>query len=161
MPETSVARRAVQYKTLSEVVRDAEQLLPSHHTVGKWTFGQICQHLAKAMNATIDGFGFQAPWWARWFIAPLLKNSLLTKPMKPGFNLPSRAASLFPDEHISAEEGLSQLKAAVDRLAHERPTAPHPFLGKMASEEVMQLQLRHCEMHMSFIQPGSRGESPK
>lgn len=153
-------RRTVRYSTLSDVIEDAEKLIGNHHTVGKWSFGQICQHLAKTMHACIDGFGFKAPWWARWFIAPLVKNSFLTKSMKPGFQLPETAKSLIPDAAIRAEEGLQQLKAAVERLARETPTAPHPFLGKLATEEVMQLQLRHCELHMSFIIPGSNGPPP-
>ena len=159
MPATSSAlRRTVRYSTLSEVIHDAEQLIGNHHTVGNWSFGQICQHLARSMTASIDGFGFQAPWFARWIIAPLIKNSLLIKPMKPGFKLPAKGQALLPDNDVSAAAGLQQLRAAIDRLAHETPTAPHPFLGKMASEEVGQLHLRHCELHMSFIVPNSNGE---
>lgn len=154
------ARRTVRYSTLSEVVQDAEHLLGNHHTVGQWSFGQICQHLAKTMHASIDGFGFTAPWWVRWFLAPMIKNSFLTKPMKPGFQLPKRGASLLPDESVTADDGLRQLKAAIERLNHESPKAPHPAFGKLATEEVMQLHLRHCELHMSFIIPGENGQPP-
>lgn len=152
------ARRTVHYSTLSEVVQDAEHLLGNHHTVGNWSFGQICQHLAKSMNASFDGFGFTAPWWARWFIAPFVKNSFLTKPMKPGFKMPKAATALVPDESIAPDEGLRQLKSAVERMSREVPTMPHPFLGKLASEEVIQAHLRHCELHMSFIVPSENGQ---
>ena len=154
------ARRMVRYSTLSEVVQDAEHLLGNHHTVGNWSFGQNCQHLAKTMNASIDGYGFQAPWWVRWLIVPVIKNSILLKPMKPGFKLPKQAESLLPDDAISAEEGLRQLKAAVERLSYETPTAPHPAFGQMASEEVIQMHLRHSELHMSYIVPGENGQPP-
>lgn len=154
------ARRTVRYSTFSDVVQDAEHLLGNHHTVGNWSFGQICQHLARTMEAMIDGFGFMAPWWARWFIAPFVKNSFLIKPMKPGFKVPKAGAALLPNDSVTAEEGLRQLKAAIQRLAHETPSAPHPFLGKLASEEVIQVQLRHCELHMSFIVPGENGQPP-
>ncbi len=153
-------RRTVRYSTLPEVVQDAEHLLGNHHTVGNWSFGQICQHLAKSMDATIDGFGFKAPWWARWFIAPFVKNSFFIKPMNPGFKLPKAGAALLPDDSVTGEDGLRQLNAAVERLSHETPTAPHPFFGKLASEEIIQLPLRHCEMHMSFIVPGENGQPP-
>jgi hypothetical protein len=154
------ARRTVYYSTLSEAVQDAEQLLGNHHTVGHWSFGQICQHLAKTMHAAIDGYGFQASWFARWLIAPFVKNSFLTKPMRAGFQLPKSATKLLPDQNVSAEAGLAQLKAAVARLFTEPPSAPHPFFGKMAVEEVLQLNLRHAELHMSFIIPGSNGQPP-
>ena len=154
------ARRTVRYSMLSEIVQDAEHLIGNHHTVGNWSFGQICQHLAKGMTASIDGFGSKAPWWARWLIAPLVKNSFLTKPMKPGFKLPKSAAALLPDDVVPAEEGLRLLKVAVERLSHETPTAPHPFLGKLATEETIQVHLRHSELHMSFIIPGENGQPP-
>lgn len=154
------ARRTIRYSTLSEVVQDAEHLIGNHHTVGKWSFGQNCQHLAKGMNASIDGFGFQAPWWVRWLIAPVMKNSFLTKSMKAGFKLPKNGLPQLPNDSVTAEEGLRQLKAAIERLSHEVPTAAHPVFGKMASEEVIQLQLRHCELHMSFIVPGENGQPP-
>ncbi len=157
--KSSGTRRSVRYSTLSDIVQDAEQLLSSHHTAGNWTFGQICQHLAKTMNCSFDGFGFTAPWFARWFIAPFIKNSLLIKPMRSGFKLPERGKAILPDENVSNEAGLQQLKTAVERFSHEVPTAPHPFFGQMASEEVVQLQLRHAEMHMSFIVPNSNGQS--
>ncbi len=149
------ARRTLHYATLSDVVRDAERLVTDHVTVGNWSFGQILQHLAKTMDASLDGFGFQASWFARWLIAPLVKNSVLTKPLTPGFKLPASATSILPDEQISVDDGLRQLKAAVDRVSHETPGADHPFLGKLATEEWMQLHLRHAELHMSFALTGS------
>ena len=157
--KTSGSRRTVRYSTLSDIVQDAEQLVGNHHTVGNWTFGQICQHLAKTMNCSFDGFGFQAPWFARWLIAPFVKNSLLIKPMRAGFKLPENAKALLPDNNVSAADGLRQMSAAIERYSHETPTAPNPFLGKMASEEVVQLQLRHAELHMSFIVPNSNGQA--
>ena len=157
--KSSGTRRSVRYSTLSDIVQDAEQLLSSHHTVGNWTFGQICQHLAKTMNCSFDGFGFTAPWFARWVIAPFIKNSVLIKPMRPGFKLPERGSALLPDESVASDVGLQQLKSAVERFSHEAPTAPHPFLGQMASEEVVQLQLRHAELHLSSIVPNSNGQT--
>ncbi len=154
------ARRTVRYSTLSEVVEDAQHLMANHHTVGNWSFGQICQHLGRAMNCSFDGFGFTTPWYARWIIAPMVKNSFLTKPMKAGFKLPETAVKVLPDDSVSAEEGLRVLTAAVLRLSQEIPTAPHPFFGPMASEEVLQLHLRHCELHMSFIVAGENGQLP-
>lgn len=150
----SAKRRTLRFSTLPEIVRDAEMLLPNHVTVGDWSFGQICEHLAKTMNGSIDGLDFQAPWFARWFIAPLMKKSLLTKPMSAGFRLPPNARPILPGDSVSAESGLQQLKAAVERLQQEAPRASHPFLGRLTSEEWIQLHLRHAELHLSFIVAG-------
>jgi hypothetical protein len=46
------------------------------------------------------------------------------------------------------------LRKAIERFKTETPTAPHPFLGRMKNkEEYILLQLRHSELHMSFVHP--------
>jgi hypothetical protein len=147
-------RREVHYADLSEFINDVEQLAAGEHrTLGNWTFAQIIQHLAEGIRIGLDGVPFKAPWFARTFIAPLMKNSLLTKPMKPGFNLPKDATPLLPPPDTDLQAALHNLRRVVSRLEHETPTHPHPFLGNLASQEWDALTLRHAEMHMSFVLP--------
>ena len=86
-------------------------------------------------------------------IAPFLKNSALTKPLKPGIKLPKSAEQYLPDPLLTMEDSLAECHKAVARLATETPKAKHPFFGAMASEEWMALHLRHAELHMSFVVP--------
>lgn len=147
-------RRTLSFATLDEFLRDAETLAEGgYRTLGNWSYGQILGHLASAMNNSIDGFEFQASWFLRTFIAPLLKNSALTKPLKPGLKLPKAAEPYLPDPSLTVEDSLAECQRAVERLATETPTAKHPFFGAMASEEWMALHLRHAELHMSFVVP--------
>ena len=146
------ARRSVSYATLHDFVQDADRLASGKHkTVGDWTFGQILDHLATAMNGSIDGFPFKGSWFARTFVAPFIKNSLLTKPMKPGFKLPKSADAYLPPNDANTTESLAKAKAAVERLGIEKPTVVHPLLGYLATEEWMALHIRHAELHMSFV----------
>ncbi|MBI5758400.1 MAG: DUF1569 domain-containing protein [Planctomycetales bacterium] len=147
-------RRAVRYADLSEFMEDVEHFASSEHrTLGNWTYAQILQHLADAIRFSLDGFPetVKAPWYARVFIAPLMKNSLLTKTMKPGFTLPKGAAELIPSADIDLHTALHNLRRSVSRLEHETPSKPHPFLGSLASQEWDSLTLRHSELHMSFV----------
>lgn len=147
-------RRTLSFATLDEFLRDAEALAAGEHkTLGNWTYGQILGHLAYAMHNSIDGFPFQAPWLVRHLVAPFVKNSALTKPLKPGFKLPKNAAEYLPSESLTVEEALADCQRAVERLGHETPSAKHPFFGAMATEEWMALHLRHAELHMSFVIP--------
>lgn len=151
-----IGRRDVRYTDLSEFIEEVEQFAASEHrTLGNWTYAQILQHLADAIRFSLDGFPekAKAPWFARVIIAPLMKNSLLTKPMKPGFILPKGAAELVPQPEIDLHTALHNLRRAVSRLEHETPSKPHPFLGKLASQEWEALTLRHSAMHMSFVVP--------
>src|SRR5262245_35613410 len=149
------ARREIHYASLDELQADAERLAGGNfQTLGNWSYPQILDHLARSMAASLDGFGFKAPWWARTLIAPLAKNSFLTKPMRAGFKLPARAASLCPPADLSLAAALDNLKKAIGRCRTETPQAEHPFLGKLASQEWNSLYLRHAELHMSFVVAG-------
>lgn len=147
-------RRSIAFTTLDEVRDDINTLASgSYVTIGQWSFAQILDHLASSLNNSIDGFPFKASWFVRWCVAPFVKNSILTKPMKPGFRLPKRFSSYLPSDDCSMDEALPKVLAAIKRLETETPVADHPFFGKMASEEWMCLHLRHAELHLSFVVP--------
>lgn len=149
-------RRTVRYQSMAELLADAEQLAVSEHrTIGNWSLGQIFEHISKAITCSMDGFGFQAPWFSRVFIAPFVKNAMITKGMKPGFKLPKRAESLLPTPAVSTEVGLESLRQSIRRFDREPGRQPHPFLGPLASQEWISLMLRHAELHMGFVLPTS------
>ena len=148
----SSQRSKIEYSTLNEFRQDAERIAQlDYRTVGKWSFGQIMLHLAMAIEGSIDGFPFRGPWYIRKLAAPLIKNSLLSKPLKPGFRLPKYAENYLPDPDVTTYSALSRVQSAVSRIQVEAPQAEHPFLGKLAEEEWMRLHVRHAELHMSFV----------
>jgi hypothetical protein len=150
----AATRRVVHYSSLDEFQAEAEHLAKGKfRTIGNWSFSEILDHLAKTMTASVDGFGFKAPWWARVLIAPLMKNSFLTKTMKPGFKLPKAAWALMPANALSPAGAMENLRTALARVTNEPANAEHPFLGKLASQEWTSLHLRHAELHMSFVVP--------
>jgi len=156
MATTQTERRTLRFGLLEEVICDAEQLAERpHRTTGKWTYGQILSHLAKGADACFDGFGnFLAPWWARWFIAPLVKRRFINGPMRAGIQVPLSKTTLMPEPDISVDDGLAHLRRAMARFDAEMPGQPHPFIGKLRSrDEYVALMLRHCELHMSFVHP--------
>ncbi len=147
-------RRLLRFHSLEEAYSDAEQIVGKpHRTLGKWTAAQILQHLSCGINLGFDGTTFKAPWLARAVIAPFMKNSFLTKPMSAGFQLPKSAGVLIPSPDIDLAGALAEFRRAVDRLKTETPDKPHPFLGKLTPEDFAQLQVRHAELHLSFIIP--------
>lgn len=147
-------RREVHYQSLEDFLSDAERLAQSNvSTVGNWSYPQILDHLAKTITASQDGYGFQAPWLARVLLAPLMKNSFLTKTMKPGFKLPKAASALVPAQDLSLPAALENLRKALQRYGRDPKRSEHPFLGKLASQEWNSVHQRHAELHMSFAVP--------
>jgi hypothetical protein len=151
---TKLQRRQLRFKTLDEVVADARAIVSSPHTtVGRWSAGQILDHLASGIECAFDGYGFQAPLLIRLAVRPF-RNSVLVRPMRAGFRLPKRGAILLPSDTVSTEQALARLENCTERLKSANPTQPHPVLGRLTPHEYRLLHLRHSELHLSFIVPG-------
>ncbi len=152
---TVTGRRTVSYDTYNDLLADARQLAEGNvHTLGNWTLGQILWHLGVGVDSTIDGAPFPVPAPVRLIGRTFFKSRFLNKTLKPGFKFPAAArAKLEPPPDVTIEEGLAALQRAVERTKSESHRAPHPLLGDLTPREHEKFQLRHAEMHMSFVQP--------
>jgi len=79
---------------------------------------------------------------------------MLASPMSPGFQLPKKMWGILPPE-TSLADGFAHFRRALHRLETESQRAPHPVFSNLTQEESDQLQLRHCELHLSFVVPAS------
>lgn len=55
------ARRTLNFTSLDQVLPDVE----GHTTVGQWSLGQVCNHLALTGRLSMDGFPDKFPWLER------------------------------------------------------------------------------------------------
>jgi Protein of unknown function (DUF1569) len=146
-------RRKVDYKTLGEVLADADRLAAGPVTLlGNWSAGQVFRHLAGAYNGSIDGFPASFPWYFR-LMGRIFKKKLLGGPMPSGLKLPPELAEKVMPEPTSTEEGLAELRAAISRLEREPGRARHPIFGDLTRDEWNQIHLSHANLHMSFLLP--------
>jgi hypothetical protein len=147
-------RRELHFTKIAEIQSEADNLARGNvRQFGNWTLGNALSHLARTMKMSLDGANFRPPFMVRLF-APLIKKRLLRGPMRPGFKLPPAAAKeLIPETAVSTEQGLNELRAAIERLNREPHRAPSPVFGQMTREEWDQLHLRHAELHLSFFLP--------
>jgi hypothetical protein len=145
-------RRTVHFDSYEELLADVHQMnaQPSRY-LGNWSLGQVCEHLAKAIEYMVDGAPFRAPWVIRT-VGPWIKKRIISRPMKPGFRLPKSAAAYLP-ENSDAAVGIARLEQAIERYRQAAVLKPHSIFGTMTREEVDQLNFRHAEMHLSFIVP--------
>jgi len=142
-------RRKVRYQSLDELLADAERFAQQEvHTLGNWSQGQIYQHIAHAMDSSIDGIDVALPAPVRWIISLLMKRKFLYKEIPSGYKAPSK--NLLPEE-TTVEAGLASLRQAIARQKAVPQRAHHPVFGNLGREEWDLFHLRHAEMHMSFI----------
>ena len=150
-------RREVRYESYDDLLADVENLAGQEYQVlGNWSYAQILEHLGIAMEGSIDGIPFKAPWFMRLLAKMLLKKKLLAGPLSPGYQIPDNAKpTIYPKEEKSLEEGLEHIRTAVARCKSEKARASHPLFDTISPAEWDQWNLRHAEMHMSFVLPAA------
>ena len=151
---TTAGRRAVTFARLDEVMPDVERLLQGYTTVGRWSLGQICNHLAMAVNGSIDGSPAKAPWLVRTLVAPIVLRKLLkSETMPEGVKVPE---SVLPKPGLDDRAEAEALRAALKRFAeHTGALVDHPFFGPLGRDRWDHLNRIHCAHHLSFARPGS------
>lgn len=123
---TKPARRDLNFKTLDDIVQDAQQLVstPGATVLGNWPLTQLLTHLALSVNSSIDGFSAKAPVMIR-VVGPLIKGFVLRAPkMKPGIKLPKDVVALAYPSAESAQIALAQLEKAIAQEKVPNPPAP-------------------------------------
>lgn len=153
-PPVGPRRRNLRYPSLPAVLVDVNQLAAGKFTTtGEWTFPQILQHLARSMNLAFDCADFKVNWIIRTVARLFYKKRILEERMEPGFKLPRSASSLLPTENPTLEAGLAEFRRAIGRFERETPEAESVIFGPMTPEEWTKLQIRHCELHLSYVWP--------
>lgn len=146
-------RRSLQFQTLDEILRDAEQFTSGEvEAIGNWTTGQIVDHVRRIITASRAGFKITLPLPVR-IMARLVKNRVLNGAMSPGYKIPKSATDeLIPERGVTVEDAVQRLR---DEVALSREpgvmTQPSPFFGSMTHEDWVRLHCRHAEMHFSFV----------
>jgi hypothetical protein len=154
MSITSASRRQVRYASFDDLLAEADAAAARNaSTTGKWSLGQIFEHVAIAMDRTLDGFGFTAPWPVRVIARNFLKRRILLNGMPAGFQLRGKGAEILVPGETNVEAGLEHLRRSIARMKSETQRAPHPAFGSMSLDESNLFQLRHAELHMSFVAP--------
>jgi hypothetical protein len=152
-------RRKLRFESLDDAVRDAAALVDAQRrgtlrATGNWALGQTLGHLAYWANAPFDGYPDlpRPPWFIR-LLLPLMRNGFLNKRMPAGVVLRSVPGGTFGIDAMTPDEGLAKMRAAFARLANQVPTRENPIFVKMSHEDWIKLNLRHAELHLSFLHP--------
>lgn len=147
-------RRQVHYESLDDVLADAERLAGvPHRTLGNWSLGMISKHIATALDMGIDGNVPGIPGPLRPIVRMLLLNKMLASGMPAGRKLPQKPARVLMPSDTSDQEGIDLLRKSIARWHSNSTRKPHPFFGQLTPEQWDRLELRHAELHMSFVVP--------
>jgi hypothetical protein len=148
-------RREVHYDSFDQLLAEVDALAAGgYEALGNWSLGRTTAHLARAMQAGLDGAPM-APLHIR-VVAKMFFKAKLLRGMTPGFKLPQHvAAKTVAQVETSDEEGIAELRQTCDRWQREPQRHPHSLVGRLTSDEWDRLMLRHAELHMGFLLPKS------
>lgn len=151
-------RRKLRFKTVDELLADVDRIAAADKAgklrrTGNWTAGQAFGHLAAWINYAYEGFPMKVPWFIRFLIRRKLKT-YLTAGMDAGVHIPRAKGGTYATDPLSTEEGAEQLRKALRRLQSGEPAKfDSPAFGTMAPKDRIALNLRHAELHLSFLHP--------
>jgi len=146
-------RRTLKYNTIDAIMPDVDRLLAGHSTVGNWTLGQICEHLATVTKRVVD-MPASTQHDPSLRVSDEQKQQVFTSGKLPkGMPLPSTMAT--PDA-VSAAEGADQLRKALAYYqSSPGPVAEHRLFGPLSKDEWDRLVRIHCAHHLSFALPAA------
>ncbi len=151
-------RRSLAFAGLHEVMPEVDRLLQGHRTLGKWSLGQICNHLAGSIVFAVDDHHVRAPWIVRKTIGPLMVRRVLkTGRMPSGMPLPKEFA---PKPGLDARAEAEALRASIGYFAgHAGPLSDHPLAGPLPRASWERFLAVHAAHHLGFVVPdeGPRG----
>jgi hypothetical protein len=143
-------RRCLVFESIEAIMPDVDRLIAGHVTVGRWTLGAICDHLARTIDLTLNTAATDVPATREQAIYRRLFFRAAVFPEGQTIPLESQEPATDADVRTSAEE----LRGAVARLAlHDGGFATHPMLGAMTREQWLLFHARHAAHHLSFAVP--------
>lgn len=151
-------RRRLQFNSIDDLLKEIDCIVEADKAgrlrcTGNWTAGQNFCHLATWIEYCYGGFprGAHPPLFVRWILR-LKKKRYMREGVRPGVKIPGIPNGTYGQEMLSTEEGATRLRAALNRLKHREPVKfQSPAFGPMSDEERILFQLRHAELHLSFL----------
>jgi hypothetical protein len=151
-------RRKLWFDSIDELYDELEQIKTAEadgrlRTLGSWTPGQILSHLAAWVEYAYEGFPMKpAPWLIRVFLRWQLKK-YLRGGMPSGVRIPKVEGGTTGADDLPFDEAAGRLRVALERLQSDEPARyDSPAFGALSHEQRIQLNLRHAELHLSFLQ---------
>ena len=148
-------RRSISLHSYDDLLAEIDKLTSTEVELkGNWSLGQIFAHLAKAMNASIDGFTSTFPFFLKIVARLFLKKKFIYGAIPAGYSIPKSGEKQFkPDDSTSTEKAANALRDAINRVKSADELVAHPILGELTRDEWENFSLRHAEMHLSFVIP--------
>ena len=147
-------RRTVGINRLADAVAECERLLSTGYTKqGKWSLGQICQHIRLTIECNMTGY----PTWMTVLafpLRPILRRFGLPKLLagRAPKGIPTAPMFVSPGSVDDAQEVEAFARCVEKFMSWEGALLPHPGFGSMSHEEFEKFHTGHMAHHLGFLE---------
>lgn len=154
-------RRDLHFHGVDDALADIDAIVAADaagtlKTLGNWTAGQTLAHVAAWIEYGYEGFPIKPPpFFIRWFLKKQVPK-YLRKGLPAGVKIPGVPGGTVGADEMPTEAAAQRMRTALLRLKNGEPAKyPSPAFGDMSHEDRTQFNLRHAELHLSFLVPNS------
>ena len=150
-------RRIVHFDSINDVIEDVNKISAADadgrlSVAGQWSAGEILSHLSAWIEYAYEGYPIDPPPWVARQMLKFLLRSILKRGMATGVKIPGVEGGTVGQEKIDCDVACRRYLVALNRLASsEEARYPSPAFGKLNKDKLVKLNLRHAELHLSFI----------
>lgn len=152
-------RRNLRFATIDDVLADMDRIVAAERAgmlrcTGNWAAGQVFSHVAAWIQYAYEGYPLSRQSWILRLLLRWMLPSILKKGMPAGGRIPKAPGGTYGAESLPTAVAADRLRAALRRLANREPALyDSPAFGRLSDEERIELNLRHAELHFSFLHP--------
>jgi hypothetical protein len=146
MPE----KRRLAFNDIEAIMPDVDRLIAGHVTVGRWTLGEICDHLAKTIILSLE---FPSTNASATREQAVYRRLFFRAREFPEGQTPPLAVQLPTPDADLIESAASLLNALARFEVHEATFPAPPMLGPLTRDEWFLFHTRHAAHHLSFAIP--------
>lgn len=156
----SAGRRPVRLASLDDLAAEIDRVERAARAgrlrvAGNWTAGRTLGHLAAWIGFGYDGYpsAMRPPLPLR-LAGRLMKRRMLRGAMPAGVRFPGVSGGTYATDQLPFDEGLARMRRALELLrSGQAPPHPSPMFGAWTHDEFVRINLRHAELHLSFLHP--------
>lgn len=149
--------RTLHFQSLGDILAEGMRIAarPEAPTRGAWSASENIWHVARYIQASVEGYPFKVPWWMK-LIGPLMKKRVTGRAMPAGFYTPAYVSRHMEPQSADASQtvmhnAIALLETWVARAEAEGYIDANPLFGKMSREQWVALHCRHAELHFGMI----------
>ena len=154
---SNIERRKLHFDNLNQLMSELDRIEQADQAsriklVGNWTLGQILSHIAAWIEYGYVGYPVKPPpFFIRWILKFML-GKYLKSGMPTGIKIPGTKEGTFGQDDVPVAQALERLRINIERLKAREPAKfDSPAFGPMSHDDRIALNLRHAELHLSFV----------